>query len=132
MSTLIFLSCVVYHMVMSFVFRFNKWGEINALREKYLARQELKEKLNYQHFLDLGLHTRELNPAKSQFSAWLVVQNQHKNQAIAETADLPSEGLETVFSNMSAEDRLASLLKGMTVEDTQFMLRRWHTEAWRA
>ena len=51
--------------------RFNKWSEIEALRSKYIARLELKEKLNFQHFLDLGLQTGQLGDAKKQFAVWL-------------------------------------------------------------
>jgi hypothetical protein len=143
--------------------RFNKWGEVEALREKYTARQALKEKLNYQHFLDLGLSTRDLHVAKGQFCAWLESKQQELQNGIVDSVsaiadsrelvgDTATSGVEAekvfdcaaVLSPPSAqradaqgapaipsssEDKLASLLKGMTVEDTHLTLKLWYAES---
>jgi predicted RND superfamily exporter protein len=164
----LFVLTVLVVMVWYGMVRFNKWGEVEALREKYTARQALKEKLNYQHFLDLGLSTRDLHVAKGQFCAWLESKQQQEEllqngivdsvSAIEDSRELvgdtatTSAGVEaqTVFdcaavlsppsaqradaqgapaTPSSSEDKLASLLKGMTVEDTHLKLKLWYAES---
>lgn len=50
---------------------FNKWDEVELIRQKYIQLHEMKEKLNYNLLINLGISSDDLLNSRINFLTWL-------------------------------------------------------------
>lgn len=100
---------------------FQKWGEVEEIRRRYLERQERREKLNYSQLMELGIPSEELAAARLEFLRWVL---RHRSEWLGEQGR--AEEVEVTEGNR--EEVEVELLRNETVESIQEKLRRWRGE----
>ena len=88
---------------------FHKWNEIEIIRQKYTQLHEMKEKLNYNLFLELGIHSNSLLNARLDFLNWLLSSRR---------------GVEITEENRTMYER--ELLQNETNDSIQAKLNEWY------
>ena len=91
---------------------FGKWEELYSIRDRYERKQRIKERLNYKHFLDLGLFTHDLKNARESFLEWF-----QQTAVVGDSGD--------------ADVDLDELLLSESVDSVKYKLALWFDQEWK-
>jgi hypothetical protein len=119
---------------------FDKWNEIEEIQRRHLLTQQRREKLNYNHFLELGIPSDQLIAARAEFLHWLKGNKSSQTQTATE-AEGEGEGDVVATSETSempllvpgerggTEETEVELLDDETIESMRLKLLLWKTKS---
>jgi hypothetical protein len=99
---------------------FNKWNEIEEIQRRHFEAQQRREKLNFHHFMELGIPSDHLIIAKTEFLQWLM-----NNKSSSLTRDPPPPTTEVGNGLNEVE-----LLSDETKESLGLKLKCWAEGNW--